>query len=258
MAHVNHGRFVWHDLMSKDEDADLAFLKSLIGWTVAERDMGDMGNYAMLMAGETGVGGIIDMSKTEAVTAHWVGYVVVSDIDQALVTLAAEGGKVLSPAMPIPDVGRTAVAMDPSGAVFSLLEPATDDSMLPEGDWGPGRFCWWELVTTDPAGAQAFYGKVLGWGCHEIDMGGRPYWLWTQGEEAMNPGGLMQHPDGGAGRSHWLFYVLVDDVDASTAQVAGLGGQVLAEPMDVPGQGRMSVIATPSGAAMALFKSAGN
>lgn len=255
MAHVNHGRFMWHDLMSKDEDADLAFLKDLVGWTVSERDMGDMGSYAMLMAGETGVGGIIDMSKVEAVSAHWVGYVVVSDIDQALATVAAEGGKVLSPAMPIPDVGRTAVAADPNGAVFSLLEPATDASMLPEGEWGPGRFCWWELVTKDPAGAQAFYGKVLGWGCHEVDMGGRPYWLWLKGDEAMNPGGMMKHPED-KDPAFWLYYVLVPDVDAATARVDGLGGKVLSAPSDVPGQGRMSVIATPSGAMLALFRSA--
>lgn len=255
MAHVNHGRFVWHDLMSTAPDADLAFLKTVIGWTVDDRDMGPMGTYHMLMAGDAGVGGVVGMGpEEEGLPPHWIGYVVVSDLDATLAAVAAAGGKVVVPAFDIADVGRAAVVVDPHGAAFSPLEPATADDMLPQSPMGPGRFCWWELVTRDPAAAQAFYGQVIGWGAHAIDMGGRTYWLWTNGDDPMNPGGLMAHPDGGAGPASWLYYTLVADVDASTARVPGLGGRVLSEPMDVPGQGRMSVIALPSGAALALFR----
>lgn len=252
MAHVDQGRFIWHDLMSKQPGADRAFLEALVGYQVVERDMGDMGLYPMLMAGEAGVGGIVGMGQEEPHPSHWVGYLVVSDLDAALATVEANGGKVLVPAFAIPEVGRTAVVADPKGAVFSPLQPATAESMLPQSPMGQGRFCWWELVTSDVAGAKDFYGKLVGWGSHELDMGGRPYTLWTKGEEN-NPGGLMQHPEGLSDPAFWLFYILVADVDATTARVAGLGGQVLAEPMDVPGQGRMSVIALPSGAATALF-----
>lgn len=251
MAHVNHGRFVWHDLMSKDPGADLAFLKDLVGWTTDDR----FKDYPMLMAGEAGVGGIGALKAGEGQGSHWLGYVVVSDLDAALAAVESSGGQIRVPAFDIPDVGRSAVVADPNGAVFSPLEPATAEDMLPKGDWGPGRFCWWELVSKDPAAAQAFYGKVIGWGCHEVDMGGRPYWLWLKGDEAMNPGGLMKHPED-KDPAFWLFYVLVPDVDAATARVDGLGGKVLSAPTDVPGQGRMSVIATPSGAMLALFRSA--
>ncbi len=30
-----------------------------------------------------------------------------------------------------------------------------------------GRFVWYELLTTDLAAAQAFYGDVVGWGAHD-------------------------------------------------------------------------------------------
>ncbi len=258
MAHVNHGRFIWHDLMTPDPAADLAFVKALVGWSVADRDMGAMGTYHMLMAGDDGVGGVVGMGPDEAgLPAHWIGYVVVTDLEATLAAARAAGGKVVVEAFDIADVGRTAVVVDPHGAAFSPLQPATADDMLPSSPMGQGRFCWWELVTPDPAGAEAFYGQVVGWSSHAIDMGGRPYWLWTNGDDPMNPGGLMAHPEGQAGPAYWLYYVLVADVDASTARVAGLGGRVLSEPMDVPGQGRMSVIALPSGAALALFTAAG-
>ena len=32
------------------------------------------------------------------------------------------------------------------------------------GDKARGRFVWYDLMTTDPEGAAAFYGKVVGWG----------------------------------------------------------------------------------------------
>lgn len=255
MSHVNHGRFVWHELSTHQPSADLAFLEALVGLSAVERDMGALGPYTMLMAGDTGVGGVTAAGVGASPTSHWIGNLCVSDIDSAVTNAEAAGGRLLTPVVPVEEVGRTALLADPDGAVFALLEPATEEDMLADAPWVPGRFCWWELITPHPDAARDFYGRLAGWGCHEIDMGGRPYWLWTQGDEGMNPGGLMRDPEGGS-VAHWLFYMLVDDVNSATERVAGLGGTVLSAPMDVPGQGRMSVIATPSGAAMALFKSA--
>jgi uncharacterized protein len=31
----------------------------------------------------------------------------------------------------------------------------------------PGRFGWYELITTDIAGAKAFYAEVMGWGVQD-------------------------------------------------------------------------------------------
>ena len=35
----------------------------------------------------------------------------------------------------------------------------------------PGAFCWYELGTTDPDGAKAFYGPLFGWSPVDIPMG---------------------------------------------------------------------------------------
>jgi predicted enzyme related to lactoylglutathione lyase len=251
MSHVNHGRFVWLDLMSKDVDKDRAFLEQLLGLTVDERPMGPDYSYAMLMADGEGMGGINPLEATDPLPSHWIGYVVVSDIAAALAAAEEAGGQVVVPPMDIPDTGRFAVVKDPQGAYFSPLQPASAETMLPKELGKPGQACWWELHTSDPQGAKDFYGKVVGWGSHDVDMGGQPYGLWLMGDDPMNPGGFMKAQAGQP--SSWLYYLLVPDVDASTARVGELGGQVIESPRDVPGQGRMSVITMPGGAAMALF-----
>ena len=52
----------------------------------------------------------------------------------------------------------------------------------------------------------------------------------------------------------WNTYITVDDVDATTAKVAGAGGMVMMEPFDVMDAGRMSMVADPTGAAVALWQ----
>ena len=37
-----------------------------------------------------------------------------------------------------------------------------------------GRFCWYELMTTDPKAAEGFYAKVVGWRAEPFPGGG-PY-----------------------------------------------------------------------------------
>ncbi|MCB0216301.1 MAG: VOC family protein [Chloroflexi bacterium] len=253
MSHPSQGRFVWMDLMTKDKDADLAFFGALVGWTHHDQDMGEMGSYTMLSAGETGVGGLMPMPAEETAPSHWIGYCIVDDVEASIAAATAAGARVLMPPSPVPDVGTISVIADPSGAVFAPMQAAADADMTPQTPSGPGCFVWWELVTDDVAAAQDFYAKVVGWGVHEIDMEGRPYWLWTRAADAMNPGGMLARPKGYAGPGFWLYYIWVEDVDAATARVDGLGGRVIAMPEDVPNQGRMSVIASPGGAQVALF-----
>ena len=53
---------------------------------------------------------------------------------------------------------------------------------------------------------------------------------------------------------HWNLYFLVDDVDKTTAKATEAGGMALVPGMDTP-QGRMSVIADPTGAMFCLWQS---
>ena len=56
----------------------------------------------------------------QSCTINTVG---VSSLEEALKTIAEAGGKVLSPTMDIPDIGRFAYCQDTEGNTFGVIEP---------------------------------------------------------------------------------------------------------------------------------------
>jgi len=116
-----------------------------------------------------------------------------------------------------------------------------------------GAFSWSELMTGDPAAAAAFYGPLFGWRVETVDMGGGPYHLLKVGETAI--GGIMKTPaEAGPMPPAWGCYVTVEQVDATVARVTALGGKVVVPAMDIPGVGRMAVIADPQGATLSVMQ----
>lgn len=114
----------------------------------------------------------------------------------------------------------------------------------------PSHFIWYELITSDMDAAAEFYGAVVGWSAQASGQSGQDYRMWTIGGETI--GGLMAIPP--AARADgmppvWLGYVDVPDVDQSVGEIQSAGGSVQMPAWDVPGVGRMAMVADPQGAA---------
>ncbi len=117
-------------------------------------------------------------------------------------------------------------------------------------------FVWYELMTTDVAGAAAFYSAVVGWEAKDSGMPGFDYRLFHSGDGMV--AGLMAQPEDSKAAGNppgWLGYVGVADVDAAAEKAKSLGATVYVEPRDIPDVGRFAVIADPQGAVVALFGS---
>lgn len=115
-----------------------------------------------------------------------------------------------------------------------------------------GHFAWYELLTTDLAGAAAFYGKVIGWGVKDASAPELAYTLFTASDIPV--GGLMELPEEGrrlGATPRWVGYVAVDDIDATAARINHLGGAIMVPPTD-SNIGRISVVADPQKATFAL------
>lgn len=112
-----------------------------------------------------------------------------------------------------------------------------------------GEICWSELSTTDVEGCKNFYAEMFGW----TYSGGKDYQeIHLNGGKQF--GGIMQKaPELENVPSHWMSYVAVDDIDASIAKAAELGGKVIVPAMEIPGTGRFGVIADPTGAVIAMI-----
>ncbi|PYE88420.1 VOC family protein [Phyllobacterium leguminum] len=114
-------------------------------------------------------------------------------------------------------------------------------------------FIWYELMTSDLAGAEDFYKKVVGWNT-EAWPGEMPYVIAKAGETGV--AGLMTIPEEAkamGARPMWLAYIFAEDVDAATEALRKAGGKVYREPADIPEVGRFSVVADPGGAMFMLM-----
>ncbi|MCP5329972.1 MAG: VOC family protein [Pseudomonadales bacterium] len=122
-----------------------------------------------------------------------------------------------------------------------------------------GDFIWYELVTTDLNGAQAFYEAVLGWAIRDSGVPDMDYRLAATATQDI--AGLMALPaealEAGA-RPVWLGYVAVDDVDAAVAKIVAEGGSVQMPAMDMPGVGRFAMVMDPDGLPFYVMRGALN
>jgi len=118
----------------------------------------------------------------------------------------------------------------------------------------PGRFTWYELITTDMAAAKAFYAEVVGWGARDASTLDLHYTLFAAGSARIS--GLMDLPEDGrkmGATPRWMGYVGVDDVDAAADRIKRLGGAVYVPPTN-SNIGRISVVADPQTATLGLVE----
>ena len=117
-----------------------------------------------------------------------------------------------------------------------------------------GRFAWYELLTTDPKAAIAFYTEVVGWKTQGFDGAGTDYTMFVGAQGPV--GGVYQLPEKArqmGAPPYWQANVEVANVDEALAKVKSLGGKLYVGPEDVPNVGRFVVVGDPQGAVIALF-----
>jgi predicted enzyme related to lactoylglutathione lyase len=115
----------------------------------------------------------------------------------------------------------------------------------------PGKFIWFELVSTDARKAQAFYGEVLGWRVDPFPLGDSTYEMIYSGDTMI---GGYAAPRSDRQPSHWISAVSVEDVDVTARAAIANGGKVVEPPSSVPGVGRRARIADPQGAELSVFR----
>ena len=110
-----------------------------------------------------------------------------------------------------------------------------------------------ELQNKDLAKAKEFYSKLFDWKLDDVVVpsGGAAYTMINVGDGT--GGGMFINPDPNV-PPHWLAYVGVDDIVASTKKARELGATVVKDVTEVGSYGWMSVIVDPTGAAIAMWK----
>jgi predicted enzyme related to lactoylglutathione lyase len=245
------GRFVWHELMTRDVPGAKKFYSGLMGWKAQPWPLDP--TYTVCHAADVPVAGIMEIPADlpAEVPAHWLQYIGTRDVDGIADAAVRAGGSVVKAPADMAGAGRYAVLKDPQGALFAIIDP---ENARAESTGIPplGTFSWHELATSDNEAAFAFYSGLFGWDAiTRMDMGPTGIYL-VFGQNGVQRGGMYIKPPDWPAPPNWMPYAHVPSVDASAANLESLGATCLVEPMDVPGGSRISSLTDPAGAPFAI------
>ena len=252
--HAPIGAPCWADLWTSDVDGSRRFYGELFGWDAGEPSPEFGGYFMFLRDGVPVAGGMGDMGDMKAQNL-WKVYLSTDDIAKTLGAAENEGAQIISPQMPVADLGIQAVLVDPTGAQVGAWQPGTFPGFAVLNEHGAPS--WFELHTRDHAAAVSFYRSVFRW--DTLTAGDTDEFRYTMMRNPTGDGELAGVMDASAFlpkgvASHWTIYWEVDDPDATTAKAKALGGSIIVAPEDTP-YGRLATLADPAGAEFKLRRS---
>jgi predicted enzyme related to lactoylglutathione lyase len=246
------GKFVWADLVTDDVPAAQKFCAELFGWTFRNLD-----GYLIASHDERPLCGMLQRPrpKDQSVQPRWIGYISVASVQKAQRAVTAAGGKVLAAPRKFPKRGEQAVFADAEGAVFGVVKSSSGDPQDFLAD--PGDWIWIQLLSRDGRKAAEFYRNLGGYKIIENIEPGRlsDYVLSSEGYARATVRTIQMNQD--KVLPTWLPFVRVQSVSESVTKTRQLGGKVLIEPKSELFDGKVAVIADPTGAAIGILEWSG-
>jgi predicted enzyme related to lactoylglutathione lyase len=245
------GRFVWHDLVTRDAAACQRFYGELLGWEFT-RTTRNGRPYVVAHLGGDFVGGFVQRPDMGDRPAVWLAYLAIVDLEKTLAEVKSAGGQVLLQPTRVGAYGRVAVVRDPQGAPLGL---AAVTAMLRDEPIDPPlkRFFWMEYLAKDAATALVFY-KDLGGYESTVTVTERGFDYNVLRRQRSRAGLLQIPPQLENVEPNWLPYVRVENPAALAAKVPSLGGRVVLEPRADVRRGTLAIVTDPTGGAIALQK----
>jgi uncharacterized protein len=118
--------------------------------------------------------------------------------------------------------------------------------------------CWVDTSQADPDAAAAFYGGLLGWEFADVAPEGAPGRYLVGRKDGKDVAAISSPPEGGERPpAMWNTYVRVESADDAAEKAKAAGGAVAVEPFDIPGAGRMAVLADPERAVFSVWQANG-
>lgn len=123
---------------------------------------------------------------------------------------------------------------------------------MPEmSEYPPGAPCWVDTTSPDPTAQRRFYAGIFGWSYAIGPPETGPYALCLVDDLAVAGIGIAQE---GVPTRAWNTYLAVSDADEACQAVEAAGGSVTVDPTDVMDQGRLALVAEPTGATFGLWE----
>jgi predicted enzyme related to lactoylglutathione lyase len=113
----------WNELATRDTAACETFYSAVFGWKPDTQEFGGQ-PYTVWMNGDRGIAGMMAMGDQFPAEAppHWGVYFAVADTDATADKAKELGATVIAGPMDIPNVGRFAALLGPTGEFFSVIK----------------------------------------------------------------------------------------------------------------------------------------
>jgi uncharacterized protein len=123
----SHGTFCWNELRTRDAQRAMRFYKDTIGWTFERSSTPDGHDYWLAMQEGKPVAGLFPLISPmfDGMQESWMSFLAVDDVDARVAKAVKAGAKLVMPVFDVPDVGRIAMLLEPSGAGVGWMTPVT-------------------------------------------------------------------------------------------------------------------------------------
>jgi len=240
----------WAGLTTSDPRAARGFYADVLGWRIDEVGS-EADGHAVCTRDGLGAASIAPTVSPAQPTA-WTTYLAVDDADKIADSIVTHGGTVLLPPTTVGDEGRTALALDPTGAVFGLWQAGRRIGAQVVNE--AGALTWNDHHSADPSAARAFYAKVFGYTYTPVNSLFDYATISGLGPgEAIGGIGSLDPELSAAGHAYWSVHFGVADTDVAVTTASALGGRVLAGPASSPA-GRRATLADPQGAVFKIIE----
>ncbi|WP_158889880.1 VOC family protein [Amycolatopsis anabasis] len=228
------GTPAWIDLAVTDLAGAQDFYGAVFGWDFATTEDG-----ATCLLRGLPVAGL--RQAAEPAVRAWDVHLATDDCDGTAKRVLAAGGTLLEAPHEVGDLGRAALAVDPTGARFGLWQGRTHLGCRLVNE--PDTLVRNDLVTAEAATARAFYCAVFDFTLDgNDDLPGLDF-TFLRRPDGHEIGGIWGHADAPA--SVWATVFEVADTDATVA-AAKAAGATSTEPENTP-YGRSATLTDPFG-----------
>ncbi|MEM1256058.1 MAG: VOC family protein [Cyanobacteria bacterium P01_H01_bin.21] len=123
-----NGVFLWDELITDDIESARRFYSELFVWNSTDIEVGQLNRSSLFRcADDTDAVGVTTHLFDEIGFSAWISYLATDDVDATLVRAKMLGAKVIMEGIDRPKLGRCAMLVDPTGAIFGLLASSEAD-----------------------------------------------------------------------------------------------------------------------------------
>lgn len=236
------GRFVWHDLFTRDARVSRSFYEGVAGWHFVTEHAkefawgGGENDFILAILGDEAGAGFVEHPHERYV--GWVPYVEVEDVDTAAELARNLRGTVERAPFEVPGVGRNCLLRDPMGALIGICL-SRHTFPVPTKQFAAERY-----VSGPEEFPADFYRGLFNWDILSLDSQGvENHRITHSGNEIALHATVETHS---ASRASWVPGIRVKQLSEALRKVQSLEGAIMSPVRDASNEDSCALVRDPN------------